>query len=76
MQKNNTPPPPTTSTGGEGYIDICIYAYIYILYTFAHTRTTYVYKHSEGKQHSRALLRVRETPKLQGEIHIGSGAPS
>ena len=23
----------------------------------------------EGKQQSRALLRVRETPKLQGEIH-------
>ena len=28
---------------GEGYIDICIDTYIYILYTFAHIHTTYVY---------------------------------
>ena len=25
-------PPPTHSHGGEGYIDICVYTYIYILY--------------------------------------------
>ena len=31
--------------GGEGYIDICKYTYIYILYTFAHTHITYVYTH-------------------------------
>ena len=35
--------PPPTSTGGEGYIDICIDTYIYILCTFAHIHTTYVY---------------------------------
>ena len=36
------PPPAPHPQGGEGYIDICIHI-IYMLYTFAHTHTTYVY---------------------------------
>ena len=38
--------PPTASTGGKGYIDICVHTCIYILYTFAHAHTTYVYTHT------------------------------
>ena len=40
------PNPPTTSTRGERYIDICIHAYTYILYTFAHTHSICVYTHT------------------------------
>ena len=31
---------------GERYIDRCIHAYTYILYTFAHTHSIYVYTHT------------------------------
>lgn len=40
--------PPTTSTGSEGYTDVCIYTYIYMLYVFAHRHTTYVYTHDHN----------------------------
>ena len=58
-QPLHPPLTPPTSTGGEGYIDICIDMYIYILYTFAHIHTTYVY--------------TRTTYTYRDHHHLGGG---